>query len=94
MSSHHDWAEEVIADHDAKKPFAPENGQPLRFSVGDRVIYTNDGGAEFRQTITGLYIPVGPSSQYALGKRYLIDSSCPWMPVAESSLRLDDTVSN
>ena len=37
MSSHHEWAEEVTARHDATKPFAPENGQPLRFKAGDPV---------------------------------------------------------
>jgi hypothetical protein len=41
MSSHHDYIIEITAQHDALKPFAPENGQPLRFKIGDAVIYTN-----------------------------------------------------
>lgn len=36
MNSHHEWVKEVTAQHDAQKPFSPENGQPLRFRVGDR----------------------------------------------------------
>lgn len=91
MSSHHEWVEEVMAEHDAHKPFAPENGQPLRFAIGDRVIYTNPAGIEFRRRITGFFHrPASPSGLYARGARYLVDSDCHWMPVAESSLRLDD----
>ena len=36
MSSHHDYIIEITAQHDALKPFAPENGQPLRFKIGDQ----------------------------------------------------------
>ncbi|MDH0419111.1 hypothetical protein [Delftia tsuruhatensis] len=85
MSSHHDYIIEITAQHDALKPFAPENGQPLRFKIGDAVIYTNEYGAQFRRRVTGL------SGLYARGARYLLDSSSPWMPVAESSLRPDDS---
>ena len=28
MSSHHDYIIEITAQHDALKPFAPENGSP------------------------------------------------------------------
>ncbi|AXL71821.1 hypothetical protein N0006_25535 [Pseudomonas aeruginosa] len=91
MSSHHDWVIEVSAQHDAHKPFAPENGQPLHFKIGDAVIYTNDFGAQFHRLVTGFYRPSGPCGLYALGRRYFLDSSSPWMPVAESSLRPDDT---
>ncbi|MCA3234387.1 MAG: hypothetical protein INH06_19095 [Cupriavidus sp.] len=89
MSSHHDYIIEITAQHDALKPFAPENGQPLRFKVGDAVIYTKEYGAQFRCRVTGLYQPTGLSGLYARGARYLLDSSAPWMPVSESSLRLD-----
>lgn len=87
MSSHWDWAARVIAEHDANKPFAPENGTPLRFAIGDRVIFTNHVGVEFAFTITGFYQPVEPCPQYAMGARYYIDSSSPWYPVKEASLR-------
>ncbi|MDX7079543.1 hypothetical protein SJ279_19710 [Citrobacter freundii] len=90
MSSHHDWVIEVSAQHDAQKPFAPENGQPLRFKIGDAVIYTNDFGVQFHRRVTGFYRPAGPCGLYALGRRYFINSTSPWMPVAESSLRPDD----
>jgi hypothetical protein len=89
MSSHHEWVEQGIAHHDALKPFAPENGRPLAFKVGDSVIYTNPAGCEFKQRISGLYRPDQTTAQYALGARYLIDSDSPWVPVAESSLRHD-----
>jgi len=89
MSSHHDWIAEITAQHDAQKPFAPENGRPLRFVVGDPVIYTNPAGIEFRNRITGFYRPASPCGQYAQGARYLIDSASPWFPVPESRLRLD-----
>lgn len=90
MSSHHDWVEEVNAKHDAETPFAPENGQPLRFRIGDRVIYTNSNGVEFKTCITDFYQRNFASGLYARGARYLIDSSSPWHPVSEASLRLDE----
>ncbi|WP_346430174.1 hypothetical protein [Cupriavidus basilensis] len=88
MSSHHDWIKEVTAQHDEQTPFAPENGRALRFQIGDRVIYTNKAGIEFRRRVTGFYRPESPCGLYARGARYLIDSDAPWMPVSESSLRL------
>ena len=91
MSGHHDYIIEITAQHDALKPFAPENGQPLRFKIGDAVIYTNDAGLQVRCRVTGLYRPTGLSGLYARGARYLLDSSSPWMPVSESSLRPDDS---
>ncbi|UOB04352.1 hypothetical protein [[Acidovorax] ebreus] len=57
MSSHHDYILEITAEHDAFKPFPPENGQPLRFALGDAVIYTNGFGAQFRCRVTGFYRP-------------------------------------
>nr|WP_284306729.1 hypothetical protein [Hydrogenophaga electricum] len=91
MSSHHDYILEITAQHDALKPFAPENGQPLRFAIGDAVIFTNEFGAQFRLRVTGFYRPTGLSGMYVRGARYLLDSSSPWMPVAESSLRPDNS---
>jgi hypothetical protein len=91
MSSHHDYIIEITAQHDALKPFAPENGQPLRFAIGDAVIYTNEFGVQFHRRVTGFYKPNEPSGLYARGRRYYPDSSAPWMPVAESSLRPDDS---
>nr|WP_234026760.1 hypothetical protein [Melaminivora suipulveris] len=89
MSSHHDYIIEITAQHDALKPFAPENSQPLRFKVGDAAIYTNEFGAQFRRRVTGFYQPTEPSGLYARGRRYYLNSTSPWMPVAESSLRPD-----
>ena len=63
MSSHHDYILEITAEHDAFKPFPPENGQPLRFKIGDAVIYTNEFGAQFRRRVTGFYQPTGLSGQ-------------------------------
>lgn len=90
MSSHHEWADEQMARHDAQKPFAPENGLPLRFQIGGPVIFTNVYGVEFPLRITGFYErPEGSDGQYAHGARYLVNSSSPWFPVKEASLRLD-----
>lgn len=87
MSSHHDWETEIIAQHARETPFAPENGQPLKFVVGDAVIYTNDYGVSFGpRRVTGLYQPDMPSSLYATGYRYYLDKDSHWMPVKESSL--------
>lgn len=94
MSSHQEWQEEVIKEHDEKKPFAPENGTPLKFKAGDPVIYTNSNGATFSRTVTGLYKPEQPCSLYARGYRYLIDGSAPWMPVHEHSLKPNTRVTN
>ncbi|MNV76379.1 hypothetical protein D3C71_1697260 [compost metagenome] len=57
------------------------------FKIGDAVIYTNEFGAQFPCRVTRFYQPSGLSGLYARGARYLLDSSSPWMPVAESSLR-------
>jgi len=55
------------------------------------VIYTNEFGAQFRRRVTGFYQPTEPSGLYARGRRYYLNSTSPWMPVAESSLRPDDS---
>ena len=91
MSSHHDYIIEITAVHDTLKPFAPENGRPLRFKIGDAVIYTNEFGAQFLHRVTGFYRLTGLSGLYARGARYLLNSSSPWMPVSESSLRPGDS---
>lgn len=92
MSSHHDHIIEITAQHDVLKPFAPESGQPLRFKIGDAVIYTNECGVQFRRRVTGLYRPSRLCGHYARGARYLLNSTSPWVPIAESSLRPDDSV--
>lgn len=84
---HHEWSEEVIRQHDAERPFAPENGTELAFQPGDEVIYTNDYGVEFRFQVTGYYRPERSCSLYAVGYRYLLNDSSPWMPVKEANLR-------
>lgn len=89
MSSHWEWQERMIKQHDAEKPFAPENGTPLAFKAGDPVIYTNDQGVEFHLNVTGLYQPNPIDSLYATGYRYMLDWDCHWMPVRESNLRLN-----
>lgn len=87
MASHHDWVDEVVARHNATHPFAPENGQALKFKIGDPVVYTNEYEVEFEQTVVGYCTIEQYDSLYALGARYFLDSSSPWMPVAESTLR-------
>ena len=91
MSSHHDYIIEITAEHDALKPCAPENGHFLCYDTAAAEIYTNEAGLQFRLSITGFYRPAGPSGLYARGARYLLNSSSPWMPVSESSLRPDDS---
>jgi hypothetical protein len=86
MSSHLDWVEEVVASHNANKPFAPENGEPLKFSIGDEVIYTNAQGCKFKRKITGFYKPSHPCSRYATGGRYLLDWDCYWVPAKQADL--------
>jgi hypothetical protein len=64
----------------------------LRFKAGDPVIYTNPAGIEFPLRVTGFYQrPASPCGQYANGARYLLDWDCPWFPVPESRLRLDES---
>jgi hypothetical protein len=92
MSSHHEWVEEITTAHDTQKPYAPENGKPLQFKPGDPVIFTNDAGISFPLRVTAYYPrPASPCGLYARGARYLLDWSCPWFPVAESALRLDES---
>lgn len=88
MSSHHEWAEEVIADHDLKRPFAPENGQPLKFSVGEKVVFTSEFGVRFEHKIAGIYRPTHECALYALGARYILDGEALRLPVAEKSLEV------
>lgn len=92
MSSHWDWVKRVVAQHDLEKPFAPENGEPLKFKIGDPVIFTNPNGVSFRLRVTGYYQPSEPCSLYANGRRYLLDSSSPWFPVKEADLQPDEDV--
>ena len=87
MSSHWKWCDEVIASHNTEKPFAPENGETLKFHIGDDVVFTNPYGVEFDTRIIGLYQSSPITVQYALGARYLIDTSSPWYPVPETALR-------
>lgn len=90
MSSHWEWQKRVMAEHDAAKPFTPENGNPLRFKPGEAVIFRNDYRVEFHQRVTGYHQrPAEPCGLYARGCRYLLDKDCYWMPVTEASLRPD-----
>jgi hypothetical protein len=90
MSSHWEWAQQVAARHDATCPYAPENGQQLRFKIGDSVIFTNRAGIEFHVIIAGYYErPQEPCGLYAQGARYLLSWESPWFPVAERTLRHD-----
>lgn len=86
MSSHYEWVKKVIAEHNENKPFAPENGNPLKFKIDDKVKYTNCSGMSFELTVTGYYKPEFMNSLYAEGFRYMLDWPCNWMPVKESSL--------
>lgn len=88
MSYHWEWIEEVIQKHDAEHPFAPENGEPLKFKPGDKVIYTKEYGVSFEHYITDYYKTEKPCSLYACGARYLLDWDCPWLPVNEANLTL------
>lgn len=87
MSSHWEWEKGMVAQHDLEKLFAPENGVPLKFQIGDAVVFTNEFDVCFNLRITGFYQPTFPCSLYANGHRYLVDSSSPWFPVKESSLQ-------
>ena len=86
MSSHHEWVDLVIAEHNSDKPFAPENGQALAFKPGDQVVFTNDYGVSFDLCVTGFYAPQPIDALYASGRRYILNSDSPWMPVPEASL--------
>ena len=86
---HHAAVKELIKLHDATTPFSPENGEKLRYKVGDKVTFVNDYGCVFEgMTITKLMKRADNEGLYCSGYRYYIDSDCPWMPVKESNLRL------
>lgn len=89
MSSHWKWAEGVIKEHWENLPYAPENGEPLKFQPGDRVIYTNLYGVEFTFTVTSLRSleNLEEDLYYALGQRYNLDWDSPWISVREDCLR-------
>jgi len=74
----------AFAIHDAAKPFAPENGQMLKFAPGDKVKYTNPAGVKFYFKVTGYHIE--RDFFYANGSRYFLDWDCPWFPVTEDCL--------
>ncbi|THD11674.1 hypothetical protein [Metallibacterium scheffleri] len=87
MSTHFEWIDEVVAEHDTQKPFAPENGLPLRFKAGDRVIYTNEYGLTFDTTVKSIYARDGAKDAlYATGRRYWTSGFNP-LPVCESDLQ-------
>lgn len=86
-SSHWDWAEGVIADHAKEKPFAPENGNELKYKVGDLVWYTNDAGIRWQTSVTKVLTPAdGDDLGYALGHRYMLDLKPLHLSYKESSL--------
>ncbi len=84
MSSHFEWIDEQIAKFDAEKPFAPENGEPLKFNVGDSVTFTNSYGATFNTEIVKIFEREPGSYEYAKGCRYFIPGNP--RPVEESTL--------
>lgn len=85
MSSHWEYQEKVVAQHDAEKPFAPENGEPLKFAVGDVVAFTNEYGVMFRGIrVTGFYKPDPINSLYATGRRYLLDRNARQAPALQA----------
>ena len=87
--SHHEAMRLLRLEHDKNKPFAPENGTPLKFKVGDKVTYTNEGGVVFEgYTVTRLLHP--SADLYPQGYRYFIDSDAYWMPKKESELKHAD----
>lgn len=95
MSSHWEWVEERMREHDETKPYAPENGQELKFKIGDPVIYTNEYGREWRRVVTGYYArPKNPCGLYANGARYFLNGDAHWFPHSERELRADDTATN
>ena len=86
-SSHWEWAERKVQEHKDNKPFAPENGKPLRFRAGDRVLYTNLYGVEFELKVIRLYAPGDMDDlNYALGARYVLDGIPRWFPTSEEFL--------
>ena len=90
MSGHHEWEQETIEQHNTQRPFAPENGEVLKFKVGNPVVYTNEFGVSFHRRITALYRPEPIDSLYATGHRYLLDKDSYWMPVKEANLCLNE----
>lgn len=91
LMSHHDMMKLTIEKHDRERKFAPENGQLLKFKVGDKVTFVNDFGfIRTGKTVTRIMRREEDESFYCMGRRYYIDSDCPWMPVKESNLRLEE----
>lgn len=78
-----------VARHDMERPFAPENGQPLRFGIGDAVaireLMEADGEGITVYQVTGYYVRK-ESALYANGKRYLLNVDAHWFPYSEAEL--------
>lgn len=73
--------------HDATTPFPPENGESLKFKVGDKVTFVNEYGVKcYGRIVTRIMSRADDEAQYCLGKRYYINTDCHWMPVKESQL--------
>lgn len=89
MSSFWDWEKKQVAAHNEKRPYAPENGSPLKFKPGDSVIYTHEYLGTCKAVVSGYYLPTAMDSFYAQGARYLLDRGAYWFPVKESELTLD-----
>jgi len=72
-----------LASHDLARPFAPENGQPLKFKIGDLVaVRISDEISVVR--VIGYY--QARDGLYARGKRYLLDVETHWVPYSEDQL--------
>ena len=60
----------------------------LGINSGDRVTFVNDYGVAFpHHTVTRIMQRHENEWLYCSGRRYYIDSDCPWMPVEETNLR-------
>lgn len=83
-----EYAARVMQKHDEQKLFAPENGKPLKFKIGDIVTYTNDYGIRFHGLrVTGIYeCPSEPCSHYGRGGRYFLNDGTRFSPKAEDSI--------
>lgn len=91
MSSYWEWVENVIVQYDQEKFFVLENGQFLKFKVGDFVIYMNLVGLEFVLCVIGFYeCLVVFDGMYVKGVCYLLDWECLWFFVVELCLCLDE----
>ncbi len=91
MSSHYEWARKSPPGTTPKSHSPRRTASPCSSRRRPSDLH-EPGGHRIRPAREPASMSAGVADgMYANGARYLLDWDCPWFPVAESRLRLDES---